>query len=102
MLSCGAGHSAEEAARPSADAAAASPDLTTLPVFIAATTAGAATAVGSVVVFAAVTIATIVGLTLGAARGGYQVHGEWLEGWGNVFTAAVLCIIGLVVLLGIV
>ena len=80
--------------------AAASPDLTILPVFLAATTAGVATAIGSVVVFAAVTVGTIVGLTLGAARGGYQIQGEWLERWGNVFTAAVLAIIGLLVLLG--
>jgi hypothetical protein len=82
--------------------AAASPDLTILPVFLAATTAGLATAIGSVVVFAAATIGTIVGLTLGAARGGYHVRGEWLERWGNVFTAAVLAIIGLLVLLGII
>jgi FtsH-binding integral membrane protein len=82
--------------------AAASPDLTILPVFLAATTAGLATAIGSVVVFAAATIGTIVGLTLGAARGGYQIQGEWLERWGNVFTAAVLAIIGLLVLLGII
>ena len=81
--------------------AAASPDLTILPVFLAATTAGLATAIGSVVVFAAATIGTIVGLTVGAARGGYQVRCEWLERWGNVFTAAVLAIIGLLVLLGI-
>ncbi|MGH2843493.1 MAG: hypothetical protein ACRDKL_07910, partial [Solirubrobacteraceae bacterium] len=38
--------------------AAASPDLTILPVFLAATTAGVVTAVGSVVVFGTVTIAT--------------------------------------------
>jgi putative Mn2+ efflux pump MntP len=82
--------------------AAASPDLTILPVFLAATTAGVATAVGSVVIFAAVTIGTIVGLTLAAARGGYQIQGEWLERWGNVFTAAVLCVIGLLVLLGVI
>ncbi len=82
--------------------AAASPDLTILPVFLAATTAGIATAVGSLVIFAAVTIGTIVGLTLAAARGGYQIQGEWLERWGNVFTAAVLVIIGLLVLLGII
>jgi hypothetical protein len=82
--------------------AAASPDLTILPVFLAATTAGVATAVGSLVVFAAVTIGTIVGLTLGAARGGYQIRGEWLERWGNLFTAGVLAIIGLLVLLGII
>jgi nickel/cobalt transporter (NicO) family protein len=82
--------------------AAASPDLTILPVFLAATTAGLATAVGSVVVFAAVTIGTIMGLTLGAARGGYQVQGEWLERWGNAFTAGVLSVIGLLVLLRVI
>jgi hypothetical protein len=82
--------------------AAASPDLTILPVFLAATTAGIATAIGSLVIFAAVTIGTIVGLTLAAARGGYQIQGKWLERWGNVFTAAVLGVIGLLVLLGII
>ena len=80
--------------------AAASPDLTILPVFLAATTAGIATAVGSLLIFAAVTIGTIVGLTLAAARGGYQIQGDWLERWGNVFTATVLAVIGLLVLLG--
>lgn len=80
--------------------AAASPDLTILPVFLAATTAGVATAVGSLVIFAAVTIGTIVGLTLAAARGGYQIRGRWLERWGNVFTALVLVVIGALVLTG--
>ena len=58
--------------------------------FLAATTAGVATAVGSVVIFGAVTIGTIVGLTLGAARGGYQIKGDWLDRWGNAVTAVVL------------
>ncbi len=80
--------------------AAASPDLTILPVFLAAATAGVATAVGSLVIFAAVTIGTIVGLTLAATRGGYEIRGQWLEQWGNVFTALVLVIIGLLVLTG--
>jgi hypothetical protein len=80
--------------------AAASPDLTILPVFLAATTAGVATAIGSVVVFAAVTIGTIVGLTLAAARGGYQIQGQWLERWGNLFVAAVLVTIGALVFAG--
>jgi hypothetical protein len=78
--------------------AAASPDLTILPVFLAATTVGVATAVGSVVIFAAVTIGTIVALTLAAARGGYQIRGRWLERWGNLLTAAVLVAIGVLVL----
>jgi nickel/cobalt exporter len=80
--------------------AAASPDLTILPVFLAATTAGVAPAIGSVLIFAAVTIATIVGLTLVAARGGYQIRGEWLERWGNALTALVLVVIGMLVLTG--
>ncbi len=80
--------------------AAASPDLTILPVFLAATTAGAATAVGSLIVFGAVTIATIVGLTLAATAGGYQIGGRWLDSWGNAFTAAVLIVIGTLVLVG--
>jgi ABC-type nickel/cobalt efflux system permease component RcnA len=80
--------------------AAASPDLTILPVFLAATTVGVATAIGSLVIFAAVTIGTIVGLTLAAARGGYQLRGEWLERWGNTLTAIVLVVIGTLVLTG--
>jgi nickel/cobalt transporter (NicO) family protein len=82
--------------------AAASPDLTILPVFLAATTVGVATAVGSVVIFGAVTIATIVGLTLGAAKGGYQIQGDWLDRWGNALTAAVLVVIGALVLTGVI
>lgn len=80
--------------------ATASPDLTILPVFLAATTAGIATAIGSLVIFAAVTIGTIVGLTVAATRGGYEIRGQWLERWGNVFTALVLVVIGLLVLTG--
>lgn len=82
--------------------AAASPDLTILPVFLAATTAGVLTAIGSVLVFAAVTIGTIVGLTLAAAKGGYQIRGQWLDRWGNAFTAAVLVAIGVLILTGVV
>ena len=82
--------------------AAASPDLTILPVFLAATTAGIGIAIGSLLIFAAVTIGTIVGLTVGATRGGYQLQGEWLERWGNAFTALVLVIIGALVLAGVI
>ncbi len=82
--------------------AAASPDLTILPVFLAATAAGVATAIISVVLFAAATIGTIVGLTLAAAVGGYQLQGEWLERWGNTMTATVLLIIGGLVLFGVI
>jgi hypothetical protein len=82
--------------------AAASPDLTILPVFLAATAAGAFTAAGTLIVFSAVTVGTIVGLTLLACFGGYQVRGQWLERWGNVVTATVLVVIGALVLTGIV
>jgi len=77
--------------------AAASPDLTILPVFLAAATVGVATAVGSLVIFGAVTIGTIVGLCLAATRWGYEVRGQWLERWGNALTALVLVLIGALV-----
>jgi threonine/homoserine/homoserine lactone efflux protein len=80
--------------------AAASPDLTILPVFLAAAAAGAATAIGSLIAFAVVTILTIVGLTLLATVGGYQVRGNWLDRFGNIITAAVLVVIGALVLTG--
>jgi nickel/cobalt exporter len=80
--------------------AAASPDLTILPVFLAAATVGAGTAVGSLIAFAAVTICTIVGLTLLAAAGGYRIRGRWLERWANSITAGVLIVIGALVLAG--
>jgi len=78
--------------------AAASPDLTILPVFLAAAAVGAGTALGSLIVFAAVTIATIIALTLLATYGGYQLEGRWLERWGNAITAGVLAVIGALVL----
>jgi nickel/cobalt exporter len=82
--------------------AAASPDLTILPVFLAATSVGTATAIGSVLVFAAVTVGTIVGLTLLSCFSGYQIGSRWLERWGNLFTALVLLVIGALVLTGII
>lgn len=81
--------------------AAASPDLTILPVFLAASTAGAAPAIAALLGFAAVTIATIVALTLLATAGGHQIRGRWLDRGGNLFTAAVLIAIGVLVLAGV-
>src|SRR5436305_14818184 len=80
--------------------AAASPDLTILPVFLAAAAVGTGTAIGSLLAFALVTIATIVGLTLLATLGGYRVRGKWLDRWGNAITAVVLVTIGVLVLTG--
>lgn len=81
--------------------AAASPDLTILPVFLAAAAVGTGTAIGSVAVFGAVTIVTIVLLTVLAAAGGYRVRGRWLDRWGNAITAIVLIVIGALVLAGV-
>jgi zinc transporter ZupT len=81
--------------------AAASPDLTILPVFLAATAAGTVTAVGALVAFAVVTIATMLALTLLATLSGYGLREHWLEHWGNRFTAAVLIVIGALVLVGV-
>jgi nickel/cobalt transporter (NicO) family protein len=81
--------------------AAASPDLTILPVFLAATTAGTATAVGTVLLFGAVTIATFVVLTVLVAAAGYQMRGDWLERRGNAVTGAVLLVIGSLVAAGV-
>jgi hypothetical protein len=65
--------------------------LTAAPALLAA-------AARSLIVFAAVTVATIVALTLLAAAGGYLIRGQWLERWGNVLTGTVLIAIGFRVL----
>jgi nickel/cobalt exporter len=101
----GHGHDEEPAARGRGAfmvsfGAAASPDLTILPVFLAATTAGAGAAIVSLVAFAVVTITTIVALTLLATIGGYGLRSHWLERWGNAFTALVLVVVGALVLTG--
>ena len=80
--------------------AAASPDLTILPVFGAATAVGTGTAVGSLIAFAATTIGTIVALTLIAVSGGYRLRGRWLERWANHLTAVVLVVVGVLVFAG--
>ena len=79
--------------------AAASPDLTILPVFLAATTAGVARRSGHSDLRRGHdrndhrTYA-------GGAGSGYEIRGQWLERWGNVFTAIVLVVIGALVLTG--
>lgn len=82
--------------------AAASPDLTILPVFLAASAVGTGAAIGSLVVFACVTVATILALTLLACFGGLRVRGEWIERRGNLITALVLVVIGALVLAGVI
>ncbi len=82
--------------------AAASPDLTILPVFLAASAAGAGAAIGSLLAFAVATVATIVGLTLLATVGGYRLRGAWLDRWANLITAVTLVLIGLLVATGVI
>jgi nickel/cobalt exporter len=82
--------------------AAASPDLTILPVFLAATAAGVLASIGALAIFSIVTIVTIVGLTVSATFGGYQVQGAWLDRWGTVATALVLIVVGGLVLGGVI
>lgn len=79
---------------------AASPDLTILPVALAASAVGRATAVGVLVVFACVTMATFIGLTVLATIAGYQIKGEWLEHHATTITALVLIGIGVVAYIG--
>ena len=81
--------------------AAASPDLTILPVFLAASAIGLGTVIGVLTTFSVVTLSTFVLLTVGATVAGYQVKGEWLEDHGNTITAIVLLVIGIAVYLGL-
>lgn len=81
--------------------AAASPDLTILPVALAASTIGLGVVVGCLLTFALVTLATFVVLTVAATVAGYQVRGEWLEEHGNLITALVLMLIGVAVYRGL-
>jgi nickel/cobalt transporter (NicO) family protein len=82
--------------------AAASPDLTILPVFLAASTLGAAAAVGSLASFAMATVATVVGLTTASALGARLVTGQWIDRCVTLITALTLIAIGSVVAAGVI
>lgn len=79
---------------------AASPDLTILPVALAASAIGGGAVVGVLGVFAVLTIATFIGLTVLATLAGYQVKGAWLENNANTITSLVLIAIGVVAFVG--
>lgn len=81
--------------------AAASPDLTVLPVALAASGVGVAAVGGVLLTFSATTLITFVGLTVAATMAGYQVKGEWLEEHGMQITGGVLVVIGGAVFLGL-
>ncbi|WP_067562417.1 hypothetical protein [Nocardia acidivorans] len=82
--------------------AAASPDLTILPVFLAASTLGATAATGTLIAFSLVTLGTIVGLTMLGVIAGYQLRGAWIDKSANLITAAVLLFIGILVAINII
>jgi nickel/cobalt transporter (NicO) family protein len=81
--------------------AAASPDLTILPVLLAASAVGAAAAVGSLASFAPATVATIVGLTTASALGARLVTGRWIDRCANLITALTLIAVGSLVATGV-
>ncbi len=79
---------------------AASPDLTVLPVALAASAVGIGTVAGVLIAFTLVTMVTFVGLTVIAMLAGYQIKGEWLEKHATTITAVVLIGIGIVAFVG--
>ncbi len=79
---------------------AASPDLTILPVALAASALGKVAVVGVLSMFAVFTIATFIALTVIATMAGYQIKGDWLEENANTITSLVLIAIGIAAYLG--
>jgi nickel/cobalt transporter (NicO) family protein len=82
--------------------AAASPDLTILPVFLAAAALGPGAALGSLAAFAVATVATIVGLTTATALGGRLFTASWIDRRANLITALTLITIGVLVTAGLI
>lgn len=79
---------------------AASPDLTILPVALAASALGRMEVVGVLSVFTLVTVATFIALTIVATLAGYQIKGAWIEKHATTITSLVLIGIGLVAFVG--
>lgn len=82
--------------------AAASPDLTILPVFLAASALGTAAALGSLATFTVATVATIVGLTTATALGARLFTASWIDRRANLVTALTLIAIGALVAAGVI
>ncbi|GAC1677005.1 MAG: hypothetical protein PVS3B1_17510 [Ktedonobacteraceae bacterium] len=79
---------------------AASPDLTILPVALAASAVGTGAIVSVLGTFAVLTIGTFIGLTVIATLIGYQIKGKWLEKNANAITSIVLIAIGILAYIG--
>lgn len=82
--------------------AAASPDLTILPLFLAAGALGFTPALGVLTAFAVTTIAAIVGLTTVTTLGAARLTAPWIEKHANTLTAATLLVIGALVVGGLI
>jgi nickel/cobalt exporter len=80
--------------------AAASPDLTILPVFLAASALGTGAALGSLAVFTIATVLTIVGLTIATALGARLLTAPRIDRSANLLTAGALLLIGALVVSG--
>jgi nickel/cobalt transporter (NicO) family protein len=81
---------------------AASPDLTFLPIALAASAIGMGEVVGVLAIYAILTLATFVGLTLLVTVGGYQFRWDWIEEYGDQITAIVLLVIGGLIFFGLI
>jgi len=82
--------------------AAASPDLTILPVFVAASALGTTAALGSLAAFIVATVATIVGLTTATALGARLLTASWIDRRANLITAVTLVAIGALATAGLI
>lgn len=82
--------------------AAASPDLTILPVFLAAGALGAGTGLGSLLAFCVATVLTMVGLTAAAFLGAARLTAGWVQRRANLATALALLGVGGVVAFGLI
>ena len=81
--------------------AAASPDLSILPLFLAAGAVGVGPALGVLIAFALATVAVMVGLTLATAKGASLLTAPWIERRANALTAVTLLVIGVLVVTGV-
>lgn len=82
--------------------AAASPDLTILPVFLAASALGVVAAVSAVLVFALATLGTFVGLTVLAAGSAARLRSALIDRYAGPITALILLVIGSLVALDVI
>ena len=80
---------------------AASPDLTILPVVLAASAVGRMEVVGVLSVFTLVTVVTFIGLTIVATIAGYPIKGAWIEKHATTITSVVLIAVGIVAFVGL-